>query len=106
MLSPERYSTNFLEKYKRKEKITAIVNRVTTSSIEHFFGSSKTLIFRFVFTGRTSLRKYISILTDKMVLAYGAYRLNYLKMESELSKKLEKNVGRIKTPHIYIEKGA
>ena len=41
-----------------------------------------------------------------MVLAYGAYRLNYLKMESELSKKLEKNVGRIKTPHIYIEKGA
>ena len=41
-----------------------------------------------------------------MVSAYRAYKLNYLKMESELSKTLEKNVGRIKTPQIYTEKGA
>ena len=103
MLSPERYCTEFLGE-KRKEKIAASVNRATTSSIESFFGYSKTAILRFVYKRRTTLKEYVSKLSNKMVLAYKAYKLNMVEMESKKSKNLGKSKGRkIKTSNYHKE---
>ena len=82
MLSPERYCKEYTLK-KNQKPLAANENRASTSTIESFFGFSKTDMLRNSYKRRIPLSKYVTKLGNNMVAAYRAYILNLKTMEAK-----------------------